>query len=380
MRIEMIRARRLAVCTAVVAGFVTAQVGATAASAASPATASSEHAVAAKKKARSTVNRRLYKHFKLLHKKQSARKAIADELVPPLPWGVTLAPARSVTTPNGVSVTVAPGTEGACILLTAPDAPRTVGVGCLPTALVLKGEQWTYIPGLGGPGGTLAGMAPDNYVAALVTHADGSLERAPVVNNVWSVTGRASLTNRKPDEIPPTSVQQNTGAEEDRRVHHDLHARHVSSAPHKRDPLMKTHVKHRVHRKALAILAGAAVAAAAFGAAAGSASAYSCVPYGSANWCRYYDGTTAASILRVGTWHSLQWSMGTNNASPYNRTVYVDIIDGPCSCIRGGRSAYGSGYAQISGIQDNTFTYWNYAQPRSMLVYEAGNLLGEEIY
>lgn len=143
---------------------------------------------------------------------------------------------------------------------------------------------------------------------------------------------------------------------------------------------MNANVKHRARRFARAAAAGVVLAAAAGGAAAGSASAYSCVPYGTANWCTYYDGTTAANMLRVGTWHSLQRSIGRNNASPYNRTVYVDMIDEACACIREGRNAYGPGYAEIYGIQDNTFTRWNRAQPRSMLVYEFGRLSGEQLY
>ncbi|MDW5595054.1 hypothetical protein VSS74_11935 [Conexibacter stalactiti] len=146
------------------------------------------------------------------------------------------------------------------------------------------------------------------------------------------------------------------------------------------DPPMTSHVKRRsgIRRKALAILAGTAVATMTSGAAADSASAYSCVPYGSANLCTYYDAWTVPSTLRFGTWHSLQWSIGQNNQAPGNRTVYADIADGPCGCVR--RSQQANGYAAVQGIQDNTFTYWNSGQPRSMLTYVEGGLLGQQIY
>ncbi|MDO8210648.1 hypothetical protein [Conexibacter sp. CPCC 206217] len=183
---------------------MSAQVGVVAANTGQGEKARVDRAVAAKKHHRRVVNRRLYKHFRLLRKNRGARTAVDPSQLPGLPWGVVLGPARSVTTPNGVSVTVAPGTEGACILLTElPESSETVGVGCLPTASVLRGQQWTYIPDLGGPGGILAGMAPDDYVAALVTHADGSRERVPVANNVWSVAGKPSLTKREPDQLAP---------------------------------------------------------------------------------------------------------------------------------------------------------------------------------
>lgn len=143
--------------------------------------------------------------------------ALDPTAVPLLPWGVTLEHARSVTLKSGVTATVAPGVEGGCILLAAPDTSRSAGVGCLPTAQVLQGKQWYYMPSLGGPGGTLAGMAPDNFVAALVTHADGSNERVPVTNNVWSTKGRPNVARRGPTDIPPLpftriQVQGNDGA------------------------------------------------------------------------------------------------------------------------------------------------------------------------
>lgn len=186
------RCSRGAAVAAVVASLVVAPVGVGAASAASTTRAGDVQASAAKKHHRRAVNRRIYKRFSLLHKRKSARPA-DFELLPPLPFGVDLSAARTVTTPNGVTVTVAPGASGACILMAASsNASRTVGIGCSPIATTLAGEQWTYNTALGGPGGTLVGIAPDNDVAAVVTHADGSPERVAVVNNVWSVKGHAS--------------------------------------------------------------------------------------------------------------------------------------------------------------------------------------------
>lgn len=143
---------------------------------------------------------------------------------------------------------------------------------------------------------------------------------------------------------------------------------------------MKTKHPGGLRRKALAILAGAVLGVTVSGAAAGSASAYSCVPYGGANLCTYGDGWIGAAIFRVGTWHSLQWSIAQNDQSPYNRTVYADLVLGQCGCVPAGKSQYANGYVAISGVQDNTFTHWLSAQPRSQLAYVAGGLLSQEIY
>ncbi|MDW5595053.1 hypothetical protein VSS74_11930 [Conexibacter stalactiti] len=190
---------------AALVGVVSAPVGTSVANAGQPAAGAADQAVVAKKQPRRAVDRRLYKRFSLLRKKQSARPAVDYGLLPPLPYGVVLNAARSVTTANDVSITVAPGSAGTCILMTDPKyAPKPVGIGCSPIATTLAGEQWTYNSFLGGLRGTLVGVVPDNVVAALVTHADGSPERVPVVNNVWSVRGHADYAR---SDLPFTRVQ-----------------------------------------------------------------------------------------------------------------------------------------------------------------------------